>query len=125
MEKEERKIRVLLGKPGLCGHDRGVLILAMALRDSGMEVIYSGRHISPEMSADDRPEDAIEKAGKPDNQKAGRPERANDCVQPLLLALWLSSFPVFPAPAFSIRHSVRRSSYMPYPTSRQACMVSG
>ncbi len=48
MEKGERKIRVLLGKPGLCGHDRGVLILAMALRDSGMEVIYSGRHISPE-----------------------------------------------------------------------------
>jgi methylmalonyl-CoA mutase C-terminal domain/subunit len=48
MEKEERKIRVLLGKPGLCGHDRGVLILAMALRDAGMEVIYSGLHNSPE-----------------------------------------------------------------------------
>ena len=48
MEKGERKIRVLLGKPGLCGHDRGVLILAMALRDSGMEVIYSGRHNSPD-----------------------------------------------------------------------------
>ncbi len=49
MEKEEeRKIRVLLGKPGLCGHDRGVLLLAMALRDAGMEVIYSGRHNSPE-----------------------------------------------------------------------------
>jgi methylmalonyl-CoA mutase C-terminal domain/subunit len=48
MEKKERKIRVLLGKPGLCGHDRGVLILAMALRDAGMEVIYSGRHNSPE-----------------------------------------------------------------------------
>jgi methylmalonyl-CoA mutase C-terminal domain/subunit len=48
MEKKGRKIRVLLGKPGLCGHDRGVLILAMALRDAGMEVIYSGRHNSPE-----------------------------------------------------------------------------
>lgn len=48
MEKKERKIRVLLGKPGLCGHDRGILILAMALRDAGMEVIYSGRHNSPE-----------------------------------------------------------------------------
>jgi len=48
MEKEERKIRVLLGKPGLCGHDRGILILAMALRDAGMEVIYSGLHNSPE-----------------------------------------------------------------------------
>ena len=48
MTKEKRKIRVLIGKPGLCGHDRGALILAMALRDSGMEVIYSGRHNSPE-----------------------------------------------------------------------------
>lgn len=48
MEKKERKIRVLLGKPGLCGHDRGVLVLAMALRDAGMEVIYSGRHNSPD-----------------------------------------------------------------------------
>ena len=48
MEKSERKVRVLLGKPGLCGHDRGVLVLAMALRDAGMEVIYSGRHNSPE-----------------------------------------------------------------------------
>lgn len=48
MEKRERKVRVLLGKPGLCGHDRGVLVLAMALRDAGMEVVYSGRHNSPE-----------------------------------------------------------------------------
>lgn len=48
MEKEQRKIRVLIGKPGLCGHDRGALILAMALKDAGMEVIYSGRHNSPE-----------------------------------------------------------------------------
>jgi len=48
MEKEPKRIRILLGKPGLCGHDRGVLVLAMALRDAGMEVIYSGRHNSPE-----------------------------------------------------------------------------
>jgi methylmalonyl-CoA mutase C-terminal domain/subunit len=48
MSLEKRKIRVLLGKPGLCGHDRGVIVLAMALRDAGMEVIYSGRHNSPE-----------------------------------------------------------------------------
>jgi methylmalonyl-CoA mutase C-terminal domain/subunit len=48
MDKIERKVRVLLAKPGLCGHDRGVLILAMALRDAGMEVIYTGRHNSPE-----------------------------------------------------------------------------
>ena len=48
MSEEKRKIRVLLGKPGLCGHDRGVIVLAMVLRDAGMEVIYSGRHNSPE-----------------------------------------------------------------------------
>ncbi len=48
MDKTERKVRVLLGKPGLCGHDRGVLVLAMALSEAGMEVIYSGRHNSPE-----------------------------------------------------------------------------
>jgi methylmalonyl-CoA mutase C-terminal domain/subunit len=43
-----RKIRVLMGKPGLCGHDRGIVLVVMALRDAGMEVIYSGRHKSPE-----------------------------------------------------------------------------
>lgn len=48
MSGDKRKIRVLLGKPGLCGHDRGVIVLAMALRDAGMEVIYSGRHNTPE-----------------------------------------------------------------------------
>ena len=46
--KKERRTRVLIGKPGLCGHDRGALIIAMALRDAGMEVIYSGRHQPPE-----------------------------------------------------------------------------
>ena len=40
----DRKIRVLLAKPGLDGHDRGVVLVAMALRDAGMEVIYTGRH---------------------------------------------------------------------------------
>ena len=41
-QKAERKIRVLVAKPGLDGHDRGALVLARALRDAGMEVIYSG-----------------------------------------------------------------------------------
>ena len=49
MERSARKIRVLMGKPGLCGHDRGIVLVVMALRDAGMEVIYSGRHKSPEM----------------------------------------------------------------------------
>jgi methylmalonyl-CoA mutase C-terminal domain/subunit len=43
-----RKIRVLLAKPGLDGHDRGVRVVARALRDAGMEVIYTGLHKSPE-----------------------------------------------------------------------------
>lgn len=45
----ERKIRVLVGKPGLDGHDRGAKVIASALRDAGMEVIYTGLHQTPEM----------------------------------------------------------------------------
>jgi methylmalonyl-CoA mutase C-terminal domain/subunit len=48
MSEQQRPIRVLMGKPGLCGHDRGIVLVVMALRDAGMEVIYSGRHVSPE-----------------------------------------------------------------------------
>ncbi len=44
----EHKIRVLVGKPGLDGHDRGAKVVAAALRDAGMEVIYSGLHQTPE-----------------------------------------------------------------------------
>src|SRR5258708_15771743 len=43
-----RKIRVVVAKPGLDGHDRGVKIVARALRDAGMEVIYTGLHQTPE-----------------------------------------------------------------------------
>ncbi len=42
------KIRVVIGKPGLDGHDRGAKVVARALRDAGMEVIYTGLHQSPE-----------------------------------------------------------------------------
>jgi methylmalonyl-CoA mutase, C-terminal domain len=45
----ERKIRVLVAKPGLDGHDRGAKIVARALRDAGMEVIYTGLHQTAEM----------------------------------------------------------------------------
>ncbi len=45
----ERKIRVLIAKPGLDGHDRGAKVIASALRDAGFEVIYSGLHQTPEM----------------------------------------------------------------------------
>ncbi len=44
----ERKIRVLVGKPGLDGHDRGAKVVAAALRDAGMEVIYTGLHQTPD-----------------------------------------------------------------------------
>ena len=44
----EKKIRVLIAKPGLDGHDRGAKIIARALRDAGMEVIYTGLHQTPE-----------------------------------------------------------------------------
>ena len=47
----ERKIRVLVAKPGLDGHDRGILVLARAFRDAGMEVIYSGLLPTPEQVA--------------------------------------------------------------------------
>ncbi len=46
---EDRKIKVLVCKPGLDGHDRGAKVLARALRDAGMEVIYTGLHQTPDM----------------------------------------------------------------------------
>ncbi|HEY3314736.1 MAG TPA: cobalamin B12-binding domain-containing protein [Bacillota bacterium] len=47
-EPQERKVRVLVGKPGLDGHDRGAKVVARAYRDAGMEVIYTGLHQTPE-----------------------------------------------------------------------------
>ena len=47
----EQKIRVLIAKPGLDGHDRGAKVVARALRDAGFEVIYTGLHQTPEMIA--------------------------------------------------------------------------
>ena len=49
---DEKKIRVLVAKPGLDGHDRGAKIVARALRDAGMEVIYTGLRQTPEMIAE-------------------------------------------------------------------------
>ncbi len=48
-DKKEKKIRVLVAKPGLDGHDRGAKVIARALRDAGMEVIYTGLRQTPEM----------------------------------------------------------------------------
>ena len=47
--KTTRPIRILIGKPGLDGHDRGAKVVAAGLRDAGMEVVYTGLHQTPEM----------------------------------------------------------------------------
>lgn len=47
----DRRYRILIGKPGLDGHDRGAKVVARALRDAGFEVIYTGLHQTPEMIA--------------------------------------------------------------------------
>ena len=51
-QQTARKIRVVVAKPGLDGHDRGAKIIARALRDAGMEVIYTGLHQTPEQIAE-------------------------------------------------------------------------
>ncbi len=51
-QSKSRKIRVLVAKPGLDGHDRGAKVVARALRDAGMEVIYTGLRQTPEMIAE-------------------------------------------------------------------------
>ncbi len=48
---DQRKLRILIAKPGLDGHDRGAKVVARALRDAGFEVIYTGLHQTPEMVA--------------------------------------------------------------------------
>jgi methylmalonyl-CoA mutase C-terminal domain/subunit len=52
MSDAQRNIRVLVAKPGLDGHDRGAKVIARALRDAGMEVIYTGLRQTPEMIAE-------------------------------------------------------------------------
>jgi methylmalonyl-CoA mutase C-terminal domain/subunit len=59
----ERKIRVLVAKPGLDGHDRGAKVVARALRDSGMEVIYTGLRQTPEMVAEAALQEDVDAVG--------------------------------------------------------------
>jgi methylmalonyl-CoA mutase, C-terminal domain len=59
----QRKIRVLIGKPGLDGHDRGAKTVASVLRDSGMEVIYTGLHQTPEMIAEAAAQEDVDVVG--------------------------------------------------------------
>ena len=59
----ERKIRVLVAKPGLDGHDRGAKIVARALRDAGMEVIYTGLHQTADMIVDTAIQEDVDVVG--------------------------------------------------------------
>lgn len=60
---EERKIRVLIAKPGLDGHDRGAKVIARGLRDAGMEVIYTGLRQTPEMIAEAALQEDVDAVG--------------------------------------------------------------
>lgn len=60
---EEKKIRVLVAKPGLDGHDRGAKVVARALRDAGMEVIYTGLRQTPEMIAETALQEDVDVVG--------------------------------------------------------------
>ena len=60
---EDRKIRVLVAKPGLDGHDRGAKVVARALRDAGFEVVYTGLHQTPEMIASAAVQEDVDAVG--------------------------------------------------------------
>jgi methylmalonyl-CoA mutase, C-terminal domain len=59
----EKRIRILVAKPGLDGHDRGAKIIARALRDGGFEVIYTGLHQTPEMIAEAAVQEDVDAVG--------------------------------------------------------------
>ncbi|MEA4812988.1 MAG: cobalamin B12-binding domain-containing protein [Anaerolineaceae bacterium] len=59
----EKKIRVLIAKPGLDGHDRGAKVIARALRDAGMEVIYTGLRQTPDMIAETALQEDVDAIG--------------------------------------------------------------
>ena len=60
---EKKKIKILIGKPGLDGHDRGAKIIALALRDAGMEVIYTGLHQTVEQIVSAAVQEAVDVLG--------------------------------------------------------------
>jgi methylmalonyl-CoA mutase C-terminal domain/subunit len=63
MQRTERKIRVLIAKPGLDSHDRGAKVVARALRDAGMEVIYTGLRQTPEQIAETALQEDVDVVG--------------------------------------------------------------
>jgi methylmalonyl-CoA mutase C-terminal domain/subunit len=62
-EAVSRKVRILVAKPGLDGHDRGAKVVARALRDAGFEVIYTGLHQTPEMIANAAVQEDVDGVG--------------------------------------------------------------
>lgn len=62
-EASARKVRILVAKPGLDGHDRGAKVVARALRDAGFEVIYTGLHQTPEMIANAAVQEDVDGVG--------------------------------------------------------------
>jgi methylmalonyl-CoA mutase C-terminal domain/subunit len=63
MMAEKRKIRILVAKPGLDGHDRGAKVVARALSDAGYEVVYTGLHQTPEMIAAAAVQESVDAVG--------------------------------------------------------------
>ena len=59
----KKKIKILIGKPGLDGHDRGAKVIALALRDAGMEVIYTGLHQTVEQIVQTAVQEAVDVVG--------------------------------------------------------------
>jgi methylmalonyl-CoA mutase C-terminal domain/subunit len=62
-KQEKRKIRILVAKPGLDGHDRGAKVVARALSDAGYEVVYTGLHQTPEMIAAAAVQESVDAVG--------------------------------------------------------------
>ena len=63
VEAQEKKVRILVAKPGLDGHDRGAKVVARALRDAGFEVVYTGLHQTPEMIANAAVQEDVDAVG--------------------------------------------------------------
>jgi methylmalonyl-CoA mutase C-terminal domain/subunit len=63
MADAQRKVRILVAKPGLDGHDRGAKVVARALRDAGFEVVYTGLHQTPEMIANAAVQEDVDAVG--------------------------------------------------------------
>jgi len=63
MSDQPRKLRILVAKPGLDGHDRGAKVVARALADAGYEVVYTGLHQTPEMIAATAVQEAVDAVG--------------------------------------------------------------